>query len=159
MIDAHLDLASMAVEGRTLTRCVPDAAMGCISLPDLRDGAITVCGATIFTAPGGDMNRLGYSSSDDRQGAFDAGMVQLQIYEELEAAGHVRIIRTTDDMDDLGQRIGLVLLMEGGDPIRSPDDVEFWFQRGLRWVGMTWSRGTRYAGGNAAPGPLTDALR
>jgi membrane dipeptidase len=46
--------------------------------------------------------------------------------------------------------------MEGADPIRTPDEVAWWHARGVRVVGLTWARGSRYAGGNAAPhGPLT----
>src|SRR5262249_11849773 len=49
----------------------------------------------------------------------------------------------------------VVLLMEGADPIRSPDEVPLWFERGVRMVGLTWAMGTRYAGGNHVHGPLT----
>jgi membrane dipeptidase len=58
-----------------------------------------------------------------------------------------------------GGPLAAVLLMEGADPIGGPDDVARWQQRGLRIVGLTWARGTRYAGGNARPGPLTAAGR
>jgi membrane dipeptidase len=44
--------------------------------------------------------------------------------------------------------------MEGADPMRTPDDVPWWFERGLRMIGLAWKR-TRYAGGTGAPGPLT----
>jgi membrane dipeptidase len=35
------------------------------------------------------------------------------------------------------------------------DDVQPWFDAGLRIVGLAWKR-TRFAGGTATPGPLTD---
>jgi membrane dipeptidase len=44
--------------------------------------------------------------------------------------------------------------MEGADPIRSPADVETFFNGGVRIVGLAWKR-TRYAGGTGNPGPLT----
>jgi len=55
--------------------------------------------------------------------------------------------------------IKVVILMEGADPIRSPEHVKEWFERGVRIVGLTWAMGSRYAGGNAKPGPLTGAGR
>lgn len=42
------------------------------------------------------------------------------------------------------------------DPIRTPDELDAWWDRGLRIVGPAWQR-TRYAGGTSAPGPLTEA--
>lgn len=111
--------------------------------------------ATIFTAPGDEKGACGYGSSDDRDAAFEAGYWQLALYEELEKEGRLQIIRSRDDLASLRDRLGIVLLMEGADPIRHPDDAAWWHARGLRIVGLTWSRGTRYAGGNASHGSLT----
>jgi membrane dipeptidase len=58
------------------------------------------------------------------------------------------------DPTPLNQPQPFVLLLEGADPIRSPDEVSPWFQAGLRAVGLAWKR-TRHAGGTGAPGPLT----
>ncbi|MCS7033837.1 MAG: membrane dipeptidase, partial [Phycisphaerae bacterium] len=44
---------------------------------------------------------------------------------------------------------------EGADPLRTPEDVNDWFDLGLRVVGMAWKR-TRAAGGTGEPGGLTD---
>jgi membrane dipeptidase len=46
--------------------------------------------------------------------------------------------------------------MEGSDPIRNAADVAWWRDQGLRLAGLTWAIGTRYAGGNATGGPVTD---
>ena len=45
------------------------------------------------------------------------------------------------------------------DPIDGPGDVARWHAGGVRGVGLTWSSGNRYAGGNGAPGPLTPGSR
>src|SRR2546430_8829363 len=34
--------------------------------------------------------------------------------------------------------VGLVLLMENADPIRSPDELGFWVDQGLRVIGPAW---------------------
>lgn len=40
------------------------------------------------------------------------------------------------------------ILIECADPIRTPDDVDWWADRGVVGVGMAWVRGSRYASGN-----------
>lgn len=59
---------------------------------------------------------------------------------------------------DAGREIGLVLLMENADAIREPDELDAWYEAGLRLVGPAWM-GTRYCGGTSEPGPLTDLGR
>jgi membrane dipeptidase len=50
--------------------------------------------------------------------------------------------------------LGAILLLEGADALRTPEDVKEWFDAGMRIVGLAWRR-TRFAGGTGAPGPLT----
>src|SRR5262249_33982308 len=50
-------------------------------------------------------------------------------------------------------KVGLVLSMEGADPIGEPKAFEEWYERGVRAVGLAWSE-TRYSGGTNRPGPL-----
>ena len=48
--------------------------------------------------------------------------------------------------------------MENADPIRSPDEVEFWAAQGVRIVGPVW-HANRYSGSTEEGGPLTDLGR
>jgi membrane dipeptidase len=50
--------------------------------------------------------------------------------------------------------IGLVFLMEGADSIRTPDDLDEFWELGLRVIGPTWA-GNRFCGGTRIPGRLT----
>jgi membrane dipeptidase len=52
--------------------------------------------------------------------------------------------------------VGIVILMEGADGIRTPEEVEQWYAWGVRIIGPAWA-GTRYCGGTREPGPLTKA--
>lgn len=52
--------------------------------------------------------------------------------------------------------VGIVILMEGADGIREPQEVEQWYAWGVRLIGPAWA-GTRYCGGTREPGPLTKA--
>jgi membrane dipeptidase len=50
--------------------------------------------------------------------------------------------------------VGLVLLMEGAEGIRSVEEMEEWWQMGVRMVGPVWA-GTRFCGGMYEPGGFT----
>jgi len=54
--------------------------------------------------------------------------------------------------------LGVVLVMEGADPLINPDKLEQWYQAGVRAIGPAW-HATRYSGGTGAPGPLTELGR
>jgi membrane dipeptidase len=51
--------------------------------------------------------------------------------------------------------LGLILAMEGADPILSADDLAPWWNRGLRAVGLSHYGESRYAVGTGADGPIT----
>lgn len=157
-IDGHLDLAYLAVRGRELRQSVY-APAGCVSLPALRSAGVRIVLATIFTEIGVNPadQAHGFLSSDEMEQAERAGLAQIEVYEALEREGAVSIVRSRFDLDRPGPTPKLVILMEGADPIRSPEAVGKWVGRGVRAVGLTWALGSRYAGGNARPGPLTSA--
>lgn len=53
-----------------------------------------------------------------------------------------------------GRPVGLVLLMEGAEGVQAPEELDEWWELGLRIIGPAWS-GTRFCGGTRRPGPLT----
>lgn len=164
IVDAHLDLAYNGLRGRDLTQPAADQAsvgegMPSVGLPDLRAaGAVLVCGS-VFAQPADGQDPNGYRTA---QQARAAGMGNVDWYLDLERRGEVRLVRGAADLPAAegpllgdGAPLPLLMAMEGADPILGPDDVDAWFEIGLRMVGLAWMHGTRYAGGNAAPGPLT----
>ncbi|GAB4527695.1 MAG: membrane dipeptidase [Anaerolineae bacterium] len=131
--------------------------------------------ATLFVEPAsyiawGNMSettRLHTEFYETPQQAHDMALRQLSYYETL-AAEHDRItlVRNQAELDavlatwadnaPIDQRQqGLVILMEGADPVMEPAQFAEWYARGVRVLGTSWTR-TRYAGGTNAPGPLTD---
>ena len=50
--------------------------------------------------------------------------------------------------------VGLVILMEGAEGVRSPEELAQWWELGVRIIGPAWV-GTRFCGGTREPGPLT----
>ncbi|WP_231557271.1 dipeptidase [Deinococcus sp. YIM 77859] len=157
LVDGHLDLAWGAGLGRDLTleldtlreRDPVATETATVTLPELRAAGTRVCFGTLFADP---------AAGDARRQA----LAQLEQYRRWEDAGWIRRLRTGAEvaahLAAPGAPLGVVLLMEGADPIRDPDDLPFWVAAGVRVIGPAWGR-TRYAGGTNAPGPLTEAGR
>jgi len=150
--DAHLDLAYLAAEGRDLSRPANGGTGACVAYPDLSEGPIDLCLGTIFTDP------IDPTGASDAAGATVAGRAQLQWYLDEERAGRVRIVRFAEDLEQVAATrgpLGVILLMEGAAPIRDPGTLAWWFEQGVRAIGLTWARGSQYAGGNGGSGGLT----
>jgi membrane dipeptidase len=171
IVDGHLDIAAnVLVDGRDYTLDVARIReterrtdrQATVSLPDLRRGDVGLVFATLYAEPDG----AGYSARGYRtaQEAERQALAQVDLYRRWEHEGRVRIIRSVDDLDVHvaswpGEgRVGIVILMEGADPIVRVDDLGAWWDRGVRIVGPAWGR-TRYSGGTGAPGGLTPAGR
>ena len=76
-------------------------------------------------------------------------MLQLDYYHRLvEANDSLHLVRSIADLDYViaNNKTGIVVLMEGADPIRRPDELAAWHERGLRLIGLAWDD-TRYAAG------------
>ena len=171
LIDGHLDLAyNVLAAGRDLTlpldelrgRGHEDAL---VTLPELRQGGVNIVFGTIYVQPAAAQPstkgaRLPGRVYETPQEARTLALKQLELYERWEDEGRIHIIRSQSDLEPYktptdNLPTGLVLLMEGADPLQTPDDLSEWTARGLRVVGPAWQR-TRYAGGTRAPGPLTE---
>ena len=110
-----------------------------VGLPDLIAGGVTHICATIFCDPeAGDAHPQAVGQFATYQAWADAGLISL----DRNAAGP----------------INAVLLIEGADCVRSPEDLHAFYQQHARVIGLAW-RATRYAGGTGTPGPLTSAGR
>jgi len=160
-IDAHLDLAYLALTGRDLTQPLAEGDGGCVTLPALAEASIGLALATIFTAAG-ETGPDGYPHHLDRDAAWRCGMNQWEVYSKLDAAGAIRVVRCQSDLPreaEDSDTLPIVILMENADPMRDVSDAARWHARGLRAVGLAWSTGSRYAGGNAAPGGVTSEGR
>jgi membrane dipeptidase len=158
LADAHLDLAYNAVRGRDVTRPAreqtPDKeGIPTVGLPDLQAGGVQLVCATIFCEPDAEPP-TGFRSP---QQAHEAAERQWAWYQAREADGTMRFVRSARDVpadEQPRDHLSAILLMEGADPLRTPDDVGPWFDAGLRIVGLAW-RNARYAGGTGHPGPIT----
>lgn len=182
IIDAHLDMAYNACAlGRNLLaklddlrtwearHPVPDSQAGTamVTLPELRAGRVAVAGASLYVEPGRKSHPTPHPTYSTPEQANRLAVQQLDYYLRLsDEQDDVVLLRDNNDLEGVLTSwkedkpvTGLFIVMEGAEPILDPDDVGWWVERGLRGIGLTWSAGTRYAGGNANPGPLTDLGR
>lgn len=162
VVDAHLDLAYNAVRGRDLTLPALQqvAPMGewlpSVGLPDLVAGNVKLVCATLFCQPQ-IPEEPGYRTAEE---ARAQAQKQLRWYYRQVTDGRLRIIGSPAELDDVeASPVPLaIILLEGADALRAPEDVAEWYEAGLRIVGLAWKR-TRLAGGTGEPGGLTEEGR
>jgi membrane dipeptidase len=168
IVDAHLDLAYNVTRGRdprqpAARQPFVDNEFATVGLPDLRAGNVSLVCATIFCSPASYKSH-GYRTADE---ARAQALAQLQTYQSWINEGELKFISRSTGFQPVlqTQQNGLkthatnaILLLEGADALRTPADVQEWFEAGLRVVGLAWKR-TRAAGGTGEPGGLTDEGR
>jgi len=183
VVDAHEDIAwNILTFGRDYLKAAAEIRVAeagtpipsyngnaLLGLADWQKGQVAVIFATLFASPA--RKRLGEWDTQcyqDAYGAYQRAKAQLDVYRRLaeDERAPFALIGGKDDLaavlaswrneEAKPGRVGLVPLMEGADPIREPQEVEEWFEGGVRIVGLAWEA-TSYAGGTHEPGPLTPA--
>lgn len=178
IFDAHLDLAWNALDWnrnlqtpcseirqREIAAGETDKGRGAntVSFPDLRRGKVFTFVATVLARllrPGSIPAIQLYTQPE---AAFGAAMGQLHYYRGLEQQGHLRILRNWPELeahfnawraDETSSTLplGCILSMEGADAILRPDQVQEWFDAGLRIVGPCLYGISPYGHGTGAEG-------
>ena len=120
-----------------------------VTLPELRRGGVAVVFGSIFVRP--------KHTGKDEDPVFDEdthseGLAQADVYRRWEDEGLVRLIR---DRGSLAAHLeswqddsipGVVVAIEGAEPIKDPDELTRWFELGVRSIGTAWGF-SRYSGG------------
>jgi membrane dipeptidase len=156
IVDAHLDLAYNALRGRNVLlpaveQTADEEGIPSVGFPDLRTGGVGLICATIFCQPDSPRSP-GYKTAPE---AHVMAWQQMQWYQRQIEAGVMEFVTSPSQLPtSQPAKQKAILLLEGADALRTTDDVQPWFDAGLRIVGLAWKR-TRFAGGTATPGPLT----
>lgn len=182
VFDAHLDLAWNALQWnrdltlsaytiRTLEPGIPEKAraQNTVALPDMREGRVFLCFATLLSrSTGVTIPHIDYRSAAQ---AFGTARGQLAYYRALARQGHIRIIADIDLLDQhvaewqaweladgaaVMPPLGFVISMESADPILQPEELEDWYDAGVRLIGPAHYGMGRYAGGTGVENGLTD---
>jgi len=180
IIDAHQDLAwnmltferdySLSAletrnreKGSLVVQKNDDSLLG---WPEYQLGRVAVIFATLFATPArlreGDWDILTYANVEQAHSVYKK---QVDAYRRLfdrhsDKFTPVRSIRELSAVmeawatPDQPARTGLVMLMEGAEGIRSIDELDDWWECGVRMIGPAW-KSTRFCGGTNEPGPLT----
>ncbi len=154
--DAHLDLAYLQLQGRPMHLALSNVQQqepgASVTVRSLADAKVRTVLATIFVQPW-DRRPEAVNGPWCYQGHEDAYQLakrQLDIYDQWYAAGLLQRAPQSGNNSPTAY-----LLMEGCDPIREIDDIEFFYGRGVRVISLTWIGANRWAAGNNAEGGLT----
>lgn len=185
IVDGHEDLAWNALtfdrdytrsaletrameDGTSIPEWNGDTLLG---WPEWVRGGVAVVFATLFSTPlrwkKGPWDVRCYADAEEAHSLYRS---DLAYYHRL-VDEHAEKFHLILDKHDLGitestwqkaeeeeQSVGMVLLMEGADGVRSPEELQEWFDGGVRILGPAWAA-TQYAGGTGEPGPLMDLGR
>jgi membrane dipeptidase len=185
IFDAHLDLAWNALdwnrnlqlpcaEIRRLEIAAGENEKGrganTVSFPDLRRGKVVIFVATVLARlfrPGSIPPIQLYSQAE---AAFGAAMGQLHYYRGLEQERRLRLIKDAAsleahvgawqaDEESTTLPLGSILSMEGADAILRPDQVQEWWDAGLRIIGPCLYGVSPYGHGTGTEGGFFPAGR
>lgn len=77
-------------------------------------------------------------------------VIELLYHLEAESAGQIKVVRTVDELQDCMQKgiLAIILHFEGAEAIAPDlDNLESFYQKGLRSLGLVWSRPNDFAHG------------
>ena len=181
IVDGHIDLGWNIVNFvRDYTRSAYDIradtagtaaqqvqGQAMVGLPQLLSGQVALLIGTIFVIPAhlassdsyvtryttpSEANYWGWTMLDtiEALAARSENMVLVQSGVDLDAV----LTSWAPDQPVERRQVGIILAMEGADPITTPAELQTWYARGLRSIGLAWGR-TQYAGSSSEAGELT----
>lgn len=180
IFDGHLDMAMNALDherGQTWTvehirereaAGVKDGRGLCtVSIPELRASNTPVVLTTVIARckPWVDPCRENVYDLDwpTQSMAHAVGMGQLAYYKLLAGRGEIKILTTASGLrehldewraDPVSTPVGIIVTLEGADPITTPTELEQWHGLGLRTLMLAHFGQSRYAHGT--PGSMDD---
>ena len=175
IIDGHLDLAWNALAYDRDQTCAVDQLRqreremagsdrggASVSLTEMRKGGVAVCFVSLLARarPEAVFGRCPDRTDIDyanQSAAYAVAQGQLAYYQLLETQGHLRIIHDVDSLDVLWRcwqekegghhPIGVVLSMEGADPIAEPGQTRAWWDQRVRALSLAHYGPSAYAYG------------
>ncbi len=170
IVDAHLDLGwNITNFGQDYSQSAAASPGVMVGLPELLAGQVALIVGSIFVIP------ASHATSSAQIARYttpaEAATWGIQMLTDIlvlcARAPQFRIIYQQVDLDAVlatwapdqpaaSRQIGILIGMEGADPIETPDYLQVWYDMGLRNVGLSWGK-TQYAGSNSDPGGLTDS--
>lgn len=146
IVDAHEDIAYHL---SYFNRDFVNPSIPCmITLPWLKQGNVRLVFNTVFVP-----------AEFKPHKTLEIALHQLSIYDRIydEHNDDIFQVKNTGDLFRLQKdsRIGFLTLMEGADPIQEPKELNDFYERGVRIIGLTWNDQNQYASGNNTDSGLT----
>jgi membrane dipeptidase len=139
--------------------------------PEYQRGQVALIFSTIFVAParykGGNWETLYYRETEEAHRLY---LQQVNLYRRMadEHPDAFRLVRTRKDLAEtlepwtkqpadppaVTHPVGLMMSMEGVEGLARPEELESYWELGVRAVGPVWAGG-RFCGGSNEPGGFT----
>lgn len=181
LIDAHEDIAYAAISfNRDYSTSAADIRMveqftdipqwnghAMLGYADWKKANVGIIFSTLFVMhkkyQTGDWEKVVYSNFQEASALLQQ---QVDFYHRLEGnypekftilknkSQYQEHWETLQNFSENAYPIGLVILLEGAEALRHAEEIEDWYQKGVRIVGPAWAGGN-YCGGTYEPGGLT----
>jgi membrane dipeptidase len=175
LVDSHLDIAMNAFYwDRDLRKSVHDIrkdeegmeekgrARGTVSFPELRRTEVAVTFCTVLArTKSGKKSQIDFRTQEI---ATAHAQGELAYYREMERHGDIRMIDNALDLsrhmdewrsDPENTPLGMILTMEGADPVVDLEQLDWWWEQGLRALSLAHYGPSEYAHGTESEGGLT----
>jgi membrane dipeptidase len=139
--------------------------------PEYQQGRVALIFGTLFIAPrrhqGGEWDTQSYENPEQAARLHQA---QIDYYYRLVDRNPDKfcLVRTRSELkgvldlwtgsaptaEGATHKVGLLMSMEGAEGLRRPEDLEEYYEKGVRAVGPVWA-GSRFCGGTYEPGGFT----
>ena len=143
-LDRDLDLPVMEIRERERDMTQKGRGRGTVSFPEMRKGEIGLSVATVIKRT--QWQGSPASGAASQEISYAAAQGQLAYYRVLASQGKLRLIENVSqlnthlsswDQDPNRAPLGLILSMEGADPIVWPEQAASWWDDGLRIVSLS----------------------
>ncbi len=182
IIDAHQDLAynifsfgrdyrrsALTLREQEVDAPIPELQNGkpLLGWPEYQQAKVALVFASLFILPRkyktDQYDRVDFGTPAE---AYRLYRAQMDIYHRLaeESPDKFTLVKDRpalaallldwEKVPDREHPVGLVISMEGAEGLSRPEELEEWWQAGLRIVGPVWA-GTRYCGGTKEKGKFT----
>jgi membrane dipeptidase len=168
------DYRRSAADTRRLEADTPNAERNggeaTLGWPDYQSGQVAMVFATLFIAPRHLAKEWDTQAYKDPTEARRLHEAQLDAYQRLcdDSPDKFRLVRSRSELKstlDLWKQapadfpqstypVGMMVTMEGAEGLGRVEELEYWWEHGVRLVGPVWGGG-RYCGSNREPGPVT----
>ncbi len=162
-LDRDLDLPVMEIRERERDMTQKGRGRGTVSFPEMRKGEVGLSVATVIKRTAWQGSPASGAASQEI--SYAAAQGQLAYYRVLESQGKVRLIDnvaaldahlTSWNQDSGAAPLGMILSMEGADPIAWPEQAASWWDDGLRIVSLSHYGFSAYAYGTDTEGGVTE---